>query len=169
MLTASTPELLHLMGYVTGASLYAMLLAMVLRTQSKTDWLTLVTGVLGFGWNLGEMSSHVATALNALTASRWLSAASYAALGLLAAVVVHSVSRVRGESNASTRSSATGVIVVLAYACAGAAAVLHAVASASGRSVPSPTALTVVAGGLAVLAMPLILLTLRQPHGRRAL
>ena len=169
MPTAGTPELLHLMGYVTGATLYAMLLAMVLRAQSKTDWLTLVTAVLGLGWNIGEMSSHVATALNAPTTSRWLSAASYAILGLLAAVVVHSVSRVRGESNASTRSSATSVIVVLAYACAGAAAALHAAASASGGNVPSPTGLTVVAGGLAILAIPLILLTLRQPHGRRVL
>jgi hypothetical protein len=170
MLTTGTPELLHLMGYVTGASLYAMLLAMVLRTQSRTDWLTLVTAVLGLAWNVGEMSSHGATALDAAVASTWLSAASYGALGLLAAVVVHSVSRVRGEAESSaSRLPATRSIAALGYLCATAAALLHLRAAGCGDPVPSPSGLTVVAIGLAVLAMPLILLTHRQPHGRRAL
>ncbi len=168
MPNAGTPELLHLMGYVTGASLYAMLLAMVVRRQARSDRLTLVTALLGLAWNVGEMSSHAATALGAVRASVWLSAASYAALGLLAAVVVHSVSRVNGESD-SSRVSAARAIAGLAYACSGAAAAMHFVAAASSQPVPSPTALAVVAIGLALLALPLILLTHRQPQEGRAL
>jgi two-component system LytT family sensor kinase len=169
MVTAGTPELLHLMGYVTGASLYAMLLAMVVRAPSRMDRLALVTALFGLAWNLGEMSSHAATAIGAPAASTWLSAASYAALGLLAAVVVHSVSRVRGESETASRRPATRSIAALGYFCAGAAAAMHFAAAALGEPVPSPTGLVIVAVGLAVLALPLILLTHRQPHGRRAL
>jgi two-component system, LytTR family, sensor kinase len=169
MPTAGTPELLHLMGYVTGASLYAMLLAMVIRAQTGINWLALVTAVLGLAWNVGEMSSHAATALSAPQASTWLSAASYAALGLLAAVVVHSVSRVGAETKSSVSRAATRTIAGLAYACAAAAAAMHFLAAWSGQPVPSSMALAVVAIGLGVLALPLILLTHRQPHGLRAL
>jgi two-component system, LytTR family, sensor kinase len=169
MPTPGTPELLHLMGYVTGASLYAMLLAMVVRAQTGTDRLALVTALLGLAWNVGEMSSHAATALRAPYASTWLSAASYVALGFLAAVVVHSVSRVRTGSESSFSRAATRTIAALAYVFATAAALMHVVAAGSGQPVPSSTALAVVAIGLGLLALPLILLTHRQPQGLRAL
>ena len=72
-----------------------MLLIMVVRARPRADRLSLVTAVFGLCWNVGELSAHLAQALDAQALVPWLSAASYAALGLLAAVVVHSVSRVR--------------------------------------------------------------------------
>jgi two-component system LytT family sensor kinase len=169
MLTAGTPELLHLMGYVTGALLYAMLLAMVVRAHSPADRLTLVTAVLGLAWNFGEMSSHAATTVGAPAASEWLAAASYGALGLLAAVVVHSVSHGTADLAPAARVRAIRVIVALAYVSASVAAILHLVAAARQAPVPSPMGLAIVAIGLGTLSLPLILLTHRQAHSRRAL
>ena len=113
MLAAETPELLHIVGYITGATLYAMLLAMVLRARERADSLALVTAVLGLAWNVGEISVHAADALSLTIASRWLAALSYSALGLLAAVVVHSV---------AMRVKRTRAIAMVAYSCAGVAA-----------------------------------------------
>ena len=65
MLTPGTPTLLHLAGYLTGASLYAMLLIMVVRARPRADRLSLVTAVFGLCWNVGELSAHLAQALDA--------------------------------------------------------------------------------------------------------
>ena len=92
MLAVDIPALLHIAGYLTGATLYAMLLAMVLRTQSSESRLAIGTAFLGLTWNVGELSMHVASNLQHPLLASWLAAASYGALGLLAAVVVHSVS-----------------------------------------------------------------------------
>jgi hypothetical protein len=82
------PDLLHLVGYLTGAALYAMLLAMAVRDRAG-DRLTLGTAVLGLTWNVGEIGVYALRALDA-PGSAWLSAASFMSLGFLAAVVVHS-------------------------------------------------------------------------------
>ena len=170
MLAAETPELLHVVGYITGATLYAMLLAMVLRARERADSLAPVTAVLGLAWNVGELSVHAADALAFTTASLWLSALSYSALGLLAAVVVHSVAtRVKGTQDSPARSLTSRSIAVVAYSCATVAAVMHVVAALTGGTLPSSTGLAVVAIGLGLLAIPLLRLTHRQPQGGRAL
>ena len=76
MLTAAGPALLHTIGYVTGATLYAMLLAMVLRAPAS-DRLMVVTGALGLVWNVGELLAGgiVETPLGA--AAPWLQAIAY--------------------------------------------------------------------------------------------
>ena len=170
MLAAETPELLHIVGYITGATLYAMLLAMVLRAHERADSLAPVTAVLGLVWNVGELSVHAADALAFTTAGLWLSALSYSALGLLAAVVVHSVAtRVKGTQDSPARNLTATVIAAVAYACATAAAVMQVVTALTGGPLPSSTGLAVVAIGLGALAVPLLLLTHRQPQGGRAL
>ena len=158
MLAAETPELLHIVGYITGATLYAMLLAMVARARERADSLALVTAVLGLAWNVGEISVHAADALAFATASSWLAAASYSALGLLAAVVVHSVAtRVKGTQDSPSRGFTVAVDhgprLFLRCRCR-----RHAfLRCGHGIVLPSSTGLTVVAIGLGALAVPLLL------------
>jgi hypothetical protein len=105
----------------------------------------------------------------------WLSAGSYAALGLLAAVVVHSVSRVRsGEPGPLDGRTATGRrittgLAICAYACAVVAGGIHLRAAATGDPLPSPLGLAIVTVGLAALAAPLAWISARQSHSSRAL
>ena len=170
MIAAETPELLHIVGYITGATLYAMLLAMVARARDRADALALVTAILGLAWNVGEISVHAADALGFGPASVWLATLSYSALGMLAAVVVHSVAtHVRGPTESPARNITSGAMAIVAYSCAGIAAALHVFAAATGATLPSSTGLAVVAIGLGALAVPLMLLTHRQPQGGRAL
>jgi two-component system LytT family sensor kinase len=175
MVAPGTPTLLHLAGYLTGASLYAMLLVMVARGRPQADRLSLGTAALGLCWNVGELSAHLALALGANPLVPWLSAASYAALGLLAAVVVHSVSRVRArederlETESGSSLSVTTWLARCAYACALVAGVIHLRAAAVGAPLPSPLGLAIVTVGLAVLAGPLAWISARQSHSSRAL
>jgi two-component system, LytTR family, sensor kinase len=168
MLTPGTAELLHVVGYLTGASLYAMLLAMAGRT-GRRDPLLAATALLGLGWNVGELAAHAADGLALDGAGNWLSAASYAALGLLAAVAVHSASAAPGGGDSATHRQARRLVVATAYACAGLAALLQAVTAARGEPLPSSPALMLLTAGLAAVTVPLIVLTRRQAHGRRAL
>lgn len=169
MLTPGTAELLHVVGYLTGASLYAMLLSMVARTGGRRDRLPLATALLGLGWNVGELTAHALSGLDLTRGADWMSAASYAALGLLAAVAVHSASGAQAADDTSVGQRWRRIVATTAYACAGAAALLQFAAAARGESLPSSSALMLLTGGLAAVALPLILLTRRQAHGRRAL
>jgi len=164
------PDLLHVVGYLTGAALYAMLLAMVVRA-SRPDRLMVVTAAFGIAWNLGELLVQASRRAGSLAAVGWLEAASYSALGALAAVVVHSVTRdPGGEARPATAgTSVQRVIAVAAYALAAAAAVLHLLAAATGGIVPSRAALVLLTAGLVILAPALVLTTRRQGHDRRAL
>ena len=76
-MAAEAPALLHVVGYLTGASLYAMLLAMVVMSRGAAYRLTLTTGgfvdhtlplavqagqpaeVALFGWNLPSAAAKV--------------------------------------------------------------------------------------------------------------
>jgi hypothetical protein len=160
------PDLLHVVGYVTGAALYAMLLAMVVRAR-RPDRLMIVTAAFGIAWNLGELLVQGSRRAGTFAAAGWLEAASYSALGALAAVVVHSVTRDPG--GVETRSWIRRTIPVAAYALAGAAAVLHVMAAATGGIVPSRSGLVLLTAGLVILAPALVLTTRRQGYDRRAL
>ncbi|MFN2445583.1 MAG: sensor histidine kinase [Vicinamibacterales bacterium] len=166
MLTGA-PDLLHVVGYLTGATLYAMLLMMALGDRSG-DRLTLGTGVLGLAWNVGELGVYALRSLHWYDASAWVSAASFGALGFLAALVVHSVSREPSENPARRRSAARG-LNALAYGCAATAAVMHLGAAVAGRPVPVPAALVLLTVGLVALAPALVLVTRAQAHGPRAI
>ena len=169
MVPPNAPELLHLIGYLTGAILYAMLLAMVVRTQPHRDRLALVTASLGLAWNVGELSAHGLESLGVKALASWFNAASYSALGLLASAVVHSVSRPPSGSEGASRRSLGHVIAAVAYSSAAIALILHLRAAFSGEPLPSAVALVVVTGGLLIVAGPLVRITRRQPNSRRAL
>ena len=168
MLAVDIPALLHIAGYLTGATLYAMLLAMALSTQSSESWLAVVTAFLGLTWNVGELSMRIASNLEHSLLASWLAAASYGALGLLAAVVVHSVSEGAVDDSRLTRCLRR-LVLALAYGSAGLATVVHGWTAVVGASLPSTLGLTINTAGLLGLSVPLALVTRGQATQRRAL
>lgn len=160
------PELLHVVGYLTGAALYAMLLSMAIR-DATSDRLTVGSAVLGLAWNVGELLSHAAGAVGWVAAGPWFAAAAFAALGFLASVVIHSVARgTRDES--SRRRAIARTLTRLAYGGAALAAGMHVVAAARARVVPDSTALLLLTAILLMLAPALVLATRGQPNAGRA-
>jgi hypothetical protein len=169
MLTLGLPELLHIVGYLTGAMLYTMLLAMAVRPGEPRDRLTIGTALLGVAWNVGELTVHGLDLLGLSEPRDWMSAASFASLGLLAAVVVHSVSRVRMPVDGGERWTASKALAWLGYGCAGMAGVIQFAAAARHSTLPSPSALVLLTSGFVALIPLLAIATRRQAHGQRAL
>ena len=100
MTASNAADVVNLVGFATGTALYAMLLALVLRGGSRApedadrvDWLPLSTALLGLAWNLGELAAYALPRLGIVDDTAGVSAMSFPALGMLAAVVVHSVAR----------------------------------------------------------------------------
>jgi two-component system, LytTR family, sensor kinase len=161
-------ELLNLVGFVTGTVLYAMLLALVLRTaagQTDTsagtpDRLPLATALLGLAWNLGELLAYTLPRMRWLAPSVWVNAVSFPALGLLAGVVVHSVARALPGG---------ALITMVAYACSVAASLLHVNALVTNNPASSSLAFGLLTICFGAIIVPLAFLTRRQPNGRRAL
>jgi hypothetical protein len=168
MLTPGASEFLHVVGYLTGTALYAMLLAMVIR-RSPVDRLTLSTAVLGCVWSAGELSALALRSAGLAGSARWFHACSYSALGLLGAVVVHAVARFAADAGIRGSEQVRRVVATVAYGCAAVASALHLLTAATGGPLPSGLALGVITIGLAVLVAPLIVVTRRQANGTRAL
>lgn len=168
MSTFTTAALLHIVGYLTGASLYAMLLAMVARSRGPAYRLMIGTAVLGLIWNVGELSAHLAESAGLAGLRDYLSAASYAALGFLAAVAVHAASRTQADEGGRGEAlSRMRPVTIAGYACAAVAGIMQLVAAASGSALPSSPALVLMTVGLGIMA-PVVMLTMRrQPHGGR--
>jgi len=164
---SNAADVLNLVGFVTGTALYAMLLVLVVRgaarrtnAPGRRDWLPLATALLGLSWNLGELAAFALPRLGLVSDGVGLSALSFPALGLLAAVVVHSVARGLGYGRA---------VIALAYALASAAAVLHVATVASGNPAASTLAFQLLTASFSLLIVPLAFMTRSQPNGRRAL
>jgi hypothetical protein len=168
MLSAGPSELLHLVGYLTGAVLYGMLVAMVVRPPARPERFALATGVLGLVWNVGELGAYGARGAGFISLSSWLHALSFAALGLLASVVVHSVARALTKPESWRRVLAT-IIAVIVYAGAAVAGALHVLSAATTQPLPSSSGLTVLTVGLVVVIPLLVVLTRHQSNSTRAL
>jgi two-component system LytT family sensor kinase len=164
-------ELLNLVGLSTGVVLYAMLLAMVVRGSrtpggpSRFDWLLLATSMLGLVWNLCALPAYELPKVGIQGPFPALVALGFSALGLLPAVVVHSV--LRGERKA-IQDAARRSVVAAAYAVSVLAGVLHAHAALTGAPVPSGLAMRLLTYTFVALVVPLAALTRRQPGSRRA-
>lgn len=158
------PELLHVLGYVTGATLYTMLLVMVLGDRPG-DRLTVAAALLGLAWNVGELLGHGVVALSWQSAEPWIAALSFAALGFLPAVVIHSVARTARDASAPRLAR---WVTSLAYGSAGLAAALHIGAAATSGIVPESRALVLLTASLALLAPVLVVATRAQGNIRRA-
>src|SRR4030095_14803718 len=109
-------SLVHMTGFVAGIVLYAMLLVMVLRARSseldrrgRIDSLLVLTALLGLVWNTEAFVNYGLRDFGLPPMPLFAQAMAYAALGLLPAVVVHSVLR---AGLAKLTSTATLVLIV---------------------------------------------------------
>ena len=161
-------DLLHIVGFLTGAVLYGMLVAMVVRPPTRPDAFALSTGLLGLLWNVGELSAYVGRFVGVATGASWIHALSYTALGLLASVVVHSVARTPIAGGRRDRLVG-GAVAAVVYACAAIAGSMHFVAAASDRPLPSASGLTWLTVGLLAVIPALITIARRHLNGARAL
>jgi two-component system LytT family sensor kinase len=165
-------ELLNLVGLSTGVALYAMLLAMVIRarrhagTGGAVDPLLLLTSILGLVWNLCALPGYVLPKFGIEGPFSLVSAIGFGALGLLPAVVVHSV--LRGGDHAIA-GVIRRMIGVAAYAVSGFAAMLQLAAAFRGAPVPSADAMRLLTYAFVALVVPLAAATRGQPGSRRAL
>jgi signal transduction histidine kinase len=163
--------LVNLVGFLAGASLYAMLLVMVLggpahavrilnsaisvpTMRLPADRLPLATAVLGLAWNVASLASDALSDLTNREPSPFLTAASLTALGFLPAVVVHSVLR-----SAPRRAWWLGAV---AYGLSAVAACLHVAAALTGRPATSDGGLLLLTIGYSAVMVPLFVMARRS-------
>ena len=158
MIAPNVAEVLNLVGFVTGTALYAMLLSLVLRRS--VQMLPLATAVLGLIWNLGELAAYILPRAGYLQESIALWALSFPALGLLAAVVVHSVARELPRGLALT---------AVAYGCSAAASVLHLTTVVTGNPELSSIAFLLLTICYSAIIVALAVMTRAQANGQRVL
>src|SRR5262247_1893682 len=169
MTAAAAAALLNLLGYITGLSLYTMLLVMLLkapRTASalgadsdKSDRLPLGTALLGLAWNLGALLDLGLHNFGGWRSSALVGAAAFAALGFLPAVVVHSVLR----SGDAWRRPMTMGMLIAAYSFSAAASTLHFHQAITRQSTPSHWALHILTAGFSALIIALLAATRGRP------
>ena len=144
-------SLVNLTGFVAGTVLYAMLLVMVLRARSGQpdgrggiDNLLVLTALLGLAWNTGAFVNYGLRDFGVAPMPRLAQAVAYAALGLLPAVVVHSVLR---AGLTKLTSTVTLVLIAAAYPLSGAAMLIHIGSALRGGVVPAPAGLRLLTYG----------------------
>jgi two-component system, LytTR family, sensor kinase len=164
-----TTTLVHLVGFLAGVVLYAMLAVMTVRggRRSGGDRIALATAALGLAWN------SVALVIYGLHdfgvpapiphAWPWVVALAFVAVGFLPAVVVHSAVQSAG------RRAGGQALVAAAYSLSAAAGALQLIDAERGGSLPSRAALVTLTAGYAMLIGALALYARRQPGWRRAL
>ena len=169
MTAAAAAALLNLLGYITGLSLYTMLLVMLLKApraasalgadSDKTDRLPLLTALLGLAWNLGALLGFGIHNIGGWRSSALLGAASFTALGFLPAVVVHSVLR----SGDAWRRPMTMGMLIAAYSFSAAASALHFYQAFMRQSTPSHWAFHILTAGFSALIIALLAATRGRP------
>ncbi len=172
--SSGTGLIVDLVGFLTGAALYVMLVAMVWRERasegaaflSRRGRLPLLTGVFGLVWNIGMLIAFGMQVAGPGRPAPVIVAITFSALGFLPAVVVHSL--LEGREVAAGRTFTRSVIVI-AYGLSCAAAVLHGLAAMQGAPVPAKPALWLLTGGFIALMTLLLFVTRQQPVGRRGI
>jgi hypothetical protein len=165
-------ELLNLIGMTAGAALYAMLLVMVVRAGRtpdaavRFDPLLLATAVLGLVWNVCALPGYELPKLGIPGPFPILTAIGFSALGLLPAVVVHSV--LRGERD-QVRGWPRSTLTAIAYVVSALAAGLQVRLMWIDGPLPSIFAMRLLTYSYAALAVPLAVITRGQAGSRRAL
>jgi signal transduction histidine kinase len=166
-------SLVNVLGFTTGAILYAMLLWMVVRSHppdqrwiaSSSDRLSLLTGVLGLFWNIGAFSAYGLPTMGLVKPSPLLMSLAFSALGFLPAVVVHSVLRSRGQLERPLDRT----ILYIAYALSFSSAMLHITAALRWHLLFSPTAFLILTVGFAAVMIAVLVDTRKTPGSSRAL
>ncbi len=165
MTTHGIVILIHLVGFLTGIALYAMLAVMIARRWSgladlgrTADAIPFATAAMGLVWNVGALFLY-GLRDTGLAEPQYLAAASFSALGLLPAFVVHS-------------ALPPGMIPKLrrwligaAYTLSGVAAVINFVSSAAGAA-PQRVGLLLLSVGFVIL-LAVIAVALRGSRDAR--
>src|SRR5438128_1976421 len=149
MTTNTAASLVNLLGFITGLVLYVMLLWIVLTSRQGSNRLILLTGILGFAWNVGAFGGYGLIGLGFAKSAPLVLAAAFGALCFLPAVVIHSALR-SGEKITRVQNL---LIAGVAYAMSGVATVMHFRSAITAGAVPSQLALrsvTVGFGGLLI-------------------
>ncbi len=94
MQTRDLTTLIHLIGFLVGIALYAMLGVMTLRARGgRGDTIPLATSVLGLVWNSGALVVYTFRDFGFDPPEPWVAAIAFSALGFLPAVVVNSTAQ----------------------------------------------------------------------------
>ncbi len=162
---ANFAALVHILGFLTGAALYAMLMGLVLRgrpfrtsgsgSASFPDRLPIATAILGLVWNVAGLAAYGVRDLGVGQPHPFLMAIAFSALGFLPAVVVHSV-LIASDHHRKRRNA--GILIAISYGVASVAATLQ-FAGVRDASVPSSLAMEVLTVSFVVLTIPLLLMT----------
>jgi len=168
MNSLNTASLINLLGFTVGVALYALLLVMVVRHRKTKqrlsfDLLLLTTAVLGFLWNIGELSVFVLSDFGSARVSPFLMAISYSALGFLPSVVVHSAWKNSENENTNVRW-----LTFSAYALSIFASFLHFQSAIFYSIAPSSLALRVLTFGSLALLAGLLIFAFRQTLDKKA-
>jgi signal transduction histidine kinase len=158
-------SLVNLLGFLTGIVLYGMLLSMVLTSRPASNRLTLLTGTLGFSWNIGAFGGYALASLGVGLSASLLLASAFSALCFLPAVLIHSALR---SSEKVTRPQSL-FVVGLAYVMSGIASLMHFYSAITIGILPSPWGLRGVTIGFGGLLVVLLLITAGQPGRGRVL
>lgn len=159
----SSVALVHLLGFLAGIVLYAMLGVMTLRAgrsgapQGRAhDRIPLATSGFGLLWNAGALVIYGTRDLGGAP-NAWFEAAAFAALGYLPAVVVHSSLQAQGRRSAR-------LLIAAAYALSTAGALVQLAAAFAHYEVPSPLALRMLTAGYVAVIALLALLARKGPR-----
>jgi len=161
MTPGTAASLVNLLGFITGTVLYVMLLWMVLSYRPASNRLALLTGLLGFAWNVGAFGGYGLFNLGFGEPAPLVLAAAFGALCFLPAVVVHSA--LRAVERVTPRASL--VMIGSAYAMSGLATILHLYSAVTTGTAPSQLALRAVTVGFGALLVSLLVVT-RGQQGR---
>jgi len=168
MTSNDTTTLVHLVGFIAGVALYAMLAVMTVRDRrGSADRIPLATALLGLVWNsvalviYGLHDFGLPTPIPPVWP--WIVALAFSALGFLPAVVVHSAVQ------SAVRGAGAPILVRVAYSVSAIAAALQFVDAGRGAALPSRAGLLVLTIGYAILIGALVRYARGQPGWRRAL
>src|SRR5438552_1115785 len=165
MITGTAASLVNLLSFITGVVLYVMLLWMALTSRSGSNRLALLTGSLGFAWNVGAFGGYGLLNLGFRESAPLILAAAFGALCFLPAVVVHSALR---ASDKITRFELL-LIAGLAYAMSAIATIIHFYMAITTGAAPSQWALRGVTIGFAALLIALLVITRGQKERGKVL
>lgn len=177
MTPLSAAVLVNLLGFLTGSVLYGMLLVMAFQTlhvsrvraasvkdqRVSASFLLFLTAFLGLLWNVGSLWAFGLANLGIFDTSPWLPVLTFSALGLLPAVMVHSVVE---TSDSLLGHQSKRWTIVAAYLLSGLGCVMHFADALTGDGAPSQPALRVLTFGFIVLSLVLLLST-RGEAGRQ--
>ena len=163
MNTLNVASLINILGFTVGVALYALLFVMVVRHRKTKDrfpfdLLLFATSVLGFLWNLGELSVFIWQDFGASRVSPVLLAISYSALGFLPSVVVHSAWKNSENENLKAR-----LLAFAAYGLSILASIFHLQSAIFYDVAPSHLALQILTFGSLALIAGLLIFNFRQP------